>query len=155
MDRQGNWNHGTNFDDVECGPDEHFPSGDECRSDEDISNNDNSVEEVYAEPAATTKDNGAGIIHVKGGGDMCATGVHCTMKAVRLGGLHLCMNCEKKMHGALCGALWEERGYNCKVFEKDLTDAGKARVNARGAVICILCMKNWFKGKFNIFVSMK
>ena len=48
------------------------------------------------------------------------------------------MNCEKKMHGALCGALWDEMRANCKVLEKDLTDVGKARVNVCDAVICIV-----------------
>ena len=45
----------TNFDDVECGPDKHFPSDDECSSDNECSDDneseDDNVEEVYGEPA--------------------------------------------------------------------------------------------------------
>ena len=50
----------TNFDDVECGPDKHFPSDDECSSDNECSddneNEDDNVEEVCVEPATFIYD---------------------------------------------------------------------------------------------------
>ena len=96
----------TNFDDVKCGTDEHFPSRDECSSNEDASSDD-SVKDIYVEVAATT--------NAKDEGHVCAAGEFCGMKAIPLDGLHSCVNCSKLMHGALCGTLRAERGDPCKV----------------------------------------
>ena len=63
----------TNFDDVECGPDEHFPSGDECSSDEDTSSDD-SVEEIYVEASVTTNVIAAAKVNANDDCHVCAAG---------------------------------------------------------------------------------
>ena len=45
------------------------------------------------------------------------------------------------MHGALCGAMWDERGSDCKVTVENLTEVGKKMSKSTGAVICYTCMK--------------
>ena len=88
----------TNFDDVECGPDKHFPSDDECSSDnanavsDDCEIEDDNVEEIYVETTPMRRS--------KAGDDciMCATGDRCGMKTTKLGGLHTCLNYGKKIH---------------------------------------------------------
>ena len=72
-----------NFDDVECGPDEHFPSGDECSSDEDASCDD-SVEDIYVEPAATTNSIAAATMNATDDVHVCAAGELCGIKAIPL-----------------------------------------------------------------------
>ena len=37
---------------------------------------------------------------------VCAAGEHCCMKTIPVQGMHSCLNCDKKMHGGLCGTLW-------------------------------------------------
>ena len=131
----------TNFDGVECGPNEHFPSRDEYNSDEDTSSDD-SVEEIYVEAAATTNVIAAATINANDDGHVCEAGELCSTKANILDGLHSCMNCGKLMHGALCGTLWAERGDTCKITVEHLTDLGKNKTTTISALICNLCMKH-------------
>ena len=129
----------TNFDDVECGPDEHFPSDDECSSDNECSDDneseDDNVEEVYVEPAPMRKSK------ARDDCNMCAAGDRCGMKTTKLDGLHKCLICGKRMHGFLCGALWDERGDECMMTVKDLSELGQKRESSIGALIGYTCMK--------------
>lgn len=71
----------------------------------------------------------------------CAAGNNCKFKGVRLRkDGHDCMNCGKPMHGAPCGALWSERGDDCRVDPKLLSTAGQSKVNSDTAVICGTCI---------------
>ena len=72
--------------------------------------------------------------------NMCAAGEHCCMKSVPLHKeAHLCMNCNNKMHGCLCGHLWSERGDDCQILEDDLTECGRNKCKSTGALICFAC----------------
>ena len=55
---------------------------------------------------------------------MCAAGDRCGMKKTKLGELCKCLNCGKRMHVFLCGALWDERGDKCMMTVKDLSELG-------------------------------
>ena len=65
----------------------------------------------------------------------------CGMKTTKLDGLHKCLNCGKRIHVFLCGALWDERGDKCMMTVKDLGEVGQKRASSIGAVICYTCMK--------------
>ena len=72
---------------------------------------------------------------------MCAAGDHCGMKTTKLGDEHKCLNCGKRIHVFLCGALWDERGDECMVTVKDLSVLGQQNASSIGALICYTCMK--------------
>ena len=124
---------------MECGPDEHFPSDDECSSDNECSDDneseDDNVEEVYVEQAPMRKSK------ARDDCNMCAAGDRCGMKTTKLDGLHKCLNCGKRIHGFLCGALWDERGDECMMTVKDLSKLGQKKASSIGALICYTCMK--------------
>lgn len=135
----------SNFEDEDlCGPDPSFPSDEEVSSDESDISDDDSVEDVYfdtfeevvevVEPIATP----TATVAVGVG---CAAGELCGMKTTPLGSAHTCLNCRRHVHGALCGALWDERGSDCKVTVENLTEVGKKMSKSTGAVICYTCMK--------------
>ena len=46
---------------------------------------------------------------------MCAAENLCEIQAQPMDGTHKCLNCDKYMHGGVCGLLWAERGPNCVV----------------------------------------
>jgi len=72
---------------------------------------------------------------------VCAAGEHCCMKTIPVQGLHSCLNCDKKMHGILCGTLWEERGSDCRIGVDDLTESGRNKAPLVGALICFACSR--------------
>ena len=94
-----------------------------------------------AAPAATTNTISTSTMNATDDVHVCAAGELCGMKAIPLVGLHSCMNCSKFMHGALCGTLWAERGDTCNIREEHLSDLGKQKTTAVGALICNFCMK--------------
>jgi len=120
----------SNFEEDEdlCGPDPAIPSDEECSSDEsdDISDDDN-VEDVdfdrfeevveVVEPTATPTATVAVAVGVS-----CAAGGLCGANTTPLGSAHTCLKCKRHVHGALCGALWDERGPDCKVTVENLTE---------------------------------
>ena len=133
----------SNFEEDEdlCGPDPAIPSDEECSSDESDTSDDDSVEDVYfnmfekfVEPAATP----TATVAVGVG---CAAGELSGMNTTPLSNAHTCLNCRRHVHGALCGALWDERGPDCKVTEENLMEVGKKMSKSNGAVICYACMK--------------
>ena len=72
--------------------------------------------------------------------NMCAAGEHCGMKSVPLHEkAYLCLNCNNKMHGFLCGHLWSERGDDCQIPEEDLSEWGRKKCKSTGALICFAC----------------
>ena len=52
---------------------------------------------------------------------------------------HWCMNCQKPMHGALCGVIFSERG-SLEIPLHLLTNHGKSKVDSIGALLCSLCI---------------
>ena len=76
------------------------------------------------------------------GDHICAAGDHCTMKTTPLNDdHHACLNCDKKVHGALCGTLWDERGDDCQFSVNDLTQHGRNMRTNVGALICKSCVR--------------
>ena len=73
----------------------------------------------------------------------CAAGEHCTMKTTPLNDdhQHVCLNCAKKLHGALCGKLWDERGDDCQFSVNDLNQHGRNMRTNAGVLICKSCMR--------------
>jgi hypothetical protein len=71
----------------------------------------------------------------------CVAGEHCAMKMTPLteDNLHMCLNCDKKLHGALCGTLWDERGDNFPLSVEDLSPSGQNKSKNRSALICKHC----------------
>lgn len=53
---------------------------------------------------------------------------------------HRCMHCSEPMHGALCGALFAERGVDIVIAYDCLSDAGKELYHSTSAVICNICI---------------
>jgi len=127
----------TNFEDETCGPDPFHPSDDECSSSDgdtvddslvESSDDDEEIEEVYADPPPParmaeerTPPPARMAEERRMAQDMvndsrCAAGEHCGMKGTPLNEkAHLYLNCNKKMHGSLCGHLWSERGGDCQI----------------------------------------
>ena len=54
-------------------------------------------------------------------------------------GGHVCMNRNKKLHGSLCGTLWDERGDGCWVGVEDLSAHGRKKTTVVDALICLGC----------------
>ena len=153
----------TNFEDEECGPDPFHPSDDECSSsdgDTESSYDDEEIEELYADPppparkAEKKTPPSARMAEERTppprrtekrtpppvNDNMCAAGEHCGMKSVPLHEkAHLCLNCNNKMHGFLCGHLWSERGDDCQIPEEDLSEWGRKKCKSTGALICFAC----------------
>ena len=94
---------------------------------------DDDIEEVIADPSlpASTRVQD----------HRCAAGEHCGMKTTPLApdGGYVCMNCDKKLHGSLCGTLWDERGDDCRVGVEDLSAHGRNKTTVVGALICLGC----------------
>ena len=143
----------SNFEDVECGQDPMHPSDEECSSDEDVGSSDDEVEEFYADPAPPARARVQDVERVEVVVDptpparaqvqdnRCAAGSLCGMKTTPLlRGGHVCLNCHEKVHGSLCGILWDERGDACKVRLEDLSEQGRTNTNIVGALICFGCM---------------
>jgi hypothetical protein len=143
----------TNFEDVECGPDPMHPSDEECSSDEDVGSSDDEIEELYADPAPPARvrvqdvERIEVIVHptpparAQVQDNRCAAGNLCGMKTTPLTrGGHVCLNCHKKLHGCLCGSLWDERGDACRVRLEDLSEQGRQNTDIVGAMICFGCM---------------
>ena len=65
------------------------------------------------------------------------------MKTTLLGSAHTCLNCRRLVHGALCGALRDKRGPDCKVTEENLMEVGKKMSKSNGAVICYACIQSY------------
>lgn len=70
----------------------------------------------------------------------CAAKALCGMPTIPLhGSAHHCMNCDGKMHGALCGALYHEL---CVPINRSRLSAnGRSRVNSVGTLICATCIE--------------
>ena len=143
----------TNFEDVECGPDPMHPSDEECSSDEDVGSSDDEIEELYADPAPPARVRVQDVERVEVLVDptppareqvqdnRCAAGNLCGMKTTPLTrGGHVCLNCRKKLHGCLCGSLWDEQGDACRVRLEDLSEQGRQNTEIVGALICFGCM---------------
>ena len=114
----------------------------ECSSGESDSSDDDSVEEIYFDSfediVEVVQQSTTSTVTVGVG---CAAGELCGRKTTPLGSAHTYLNCRRLMHGALCGALWDERGPDCTVTEKNLMEVGKKMAKSNGAVICHACMK--------------
>ena len=73
---------------------------------------------------------------------VCCAGKHCGMRGVNLKNVHhTCINCEKAVHGALCGTLWEELPSDCGLSVEDLGPAGQKNASHVGRLICKLCIE--------------
>jgi len=155
----------SNFEDVECGPDPLHPSDDECSSNgndevdgvEDgvvYSSGDDAIKEVYADqaPPARARVQYDDIVEVIADpappataqvqDRRCAAGEHCGMKTMQLALRegHVCLNCNKKLHGRLCGTLWDKRGDICQVSVEDLSEQRCKNTSVVGALICLGCI---------------
>ena len=127
----------SNFEDVVCGPDPMHPSDEECSSDEDVGSSDDEIEELYADPDPPARARVQDVERVEVMVDptlparaqvqdnRCAAGNLCGMKTTPLTRVgHVCLNCREKLHGCLCGSLWDERGDACRVRLEDLSEQG-------------------------------
>ena len=56
--------------------------------------------------------------------------------------LHRCMNCNKLMHGALCGALFAEKPPSIVIYKEVMSPSGQQRFNSHTALICGICIEN-------------
>ena len=72
----------------------------------------------------------------------CAALHRCGMKGVKIDTVHhRCMECGKPMHGALCGALFAERGKDIDIRKAVLSAHGQELYDSHSAVICALCIE--------------
>ena len=73
----------------------------------------------------------------------CAAGHLCGMPTRGIDSvLHRCMNCNKPMHGALCGALFAEKPPSIVICKEVMSPSGQQRYNSQSALICGVCIKN-------------
>ena len=71
----------------------------------------------------------------------CAALHHCAMKGITIDSIvHRCMNCTKPMHGALCGALFAERGEGIQICPDVMSEHGQNLYHSHSAVICAMCI---------------
>ena len=108
---------------------------------QESSDGNDEIEEVYADPPPPARMvQERRVAQDRVNDNRCAAGEHCGMKTTPLHEkAHVCLNCNKKMHGNLCGHLWSERGDNCQIRQKDLTERAREKCKATGVLICFGC----------------